>query len=208
MIGIADLKLLNLGMVFCRNGMSLLYFFFLFIIKDFTITYSNKVRNQHIFVLLLVTLPQPGLARIAEQPQGNLREDSADCGPNLGHRNLAESSSGGSGNMVAGANARQKAIESGKLWHSVEEADARAEERLDWPWLECRRRLDREVSVISGQTSIEGRREQQGGNRLPEMDRRRSLLGRKEGAGKGTGSIRKSAVVNKTTHSGDRQRLN
>lgn len=67
MIGIADLKLLNLGMVFCRNGMSLLYFFFLFIVKYFTITYSNKVRNQHIFVLLPVTLPQPGLGRIAEQ---------------------------------------------------------------------------------------------------------------------------------------------
>ncbi len=27
MIGIADLKLLNLGMVFCRNGMALLFLF-------------------------------------------------------------------------------------------------------------------------------------------------------------------------------------
>ena len=45
------------------------YFFFLFIVKDSTITYSNQDRNQHICVLLPVTLPQPGLGRIAEQVQ-------------------------------------------------------------------------------------------------------------------------------------------
>lgn len=34
MIGIADAKLLNLRMVFCRNGMALLFiYFFLFIVK-------------------------------------------------------------------------------------------------------------------------------------------------------------------------------
>ena len=64
MIGIADAKLLNLGMVFCRNGMA-----FLFIVKKLYITYSNPDRNQHICVLLPVTLPQPGLGRIAEQVQ-------------------------------------------------------------------------------------------------------------------------------------------
>lgn len=45
------------------------YFFFLFIVNDSIITYSNQVWNQHIFVLLPVTLPQPGLGRIAEQVQ-------------------------------------------------------------------------------------------------------------------------------------------
>lgn len=45
------------------------YFFFLFIVKDSIITYSNQDRNQHICVLLPVTLPQPGLGRIAEQVQ-------------------------------------------------------------------------------------------------------------------------------------------
>jgi hypothetical protein len=39
MIGIADAKLLNLGMVFCRNGMALLSFYFLE--KTYKITYSN-----------------------------------------------------------------------------------------------------------------------------------------------------------------------
>jgi len=33
MIGIADAKLLNLGMVFCRNGMALLFIYF--IVKAF-----------------------------------------------------------------------------------------------------------------------------------------------------------------------------
>ena len=45
------------------------YFFFLFIVNDSIITYSNQVWNQHICVLLPVTLPQPGLGRIAEQVQ-------------------------------------------------------------------------------------------------------------------------------------------
>ena len=45
------------------------YFFFLFIAKGFVITYSNPGRNQPIYVLLPVTLPQPGLGRIAEQVQ-------------------------------------------------------------------------------------------------------------------------------------------
>ena len=43
--------------------------FFLFIVNDSIITYSNQVWNQHICVLLPVTLPQPGLGRIAEQVQ-------------------------------------------------------------------------------------------------------------------------------------------
>lgn len=64
MIGIADAKLLSLGMVFCRTGMAL---FFLFIVNGSIITYSNQGRNRHICVLLPVTLPQPGLGRIAEQ---------------------------------------------------------------------------------------------------------------------------------------------
>lgn len=45
------------------------YFFFLFIAKDNIITYSMPGANQHIRVLLPVTLPQPGLGRIAEQIQ-------------------------------------------------------------------------------------------------------------------------------------------
>lgn len=69
MIGIANAKLLNLGMVFCRNGMALLFLFIYFIVKGGLITYSNPGRNQHIYVLLPVTLPQPGLGRIAEQVQ-------------------------------------------------------------------------------------------------------------------------------------------
>lgn len=45
------------------------YFFFLFIAKEHIITYSMPDPNQHICVLLPVTLPQPGLGRIAEQIQ-------------------------------------------------------------------------------------------------------------------------------------------
>jgi hypothetical protein len=69
MIGIADAKLLNLGMVFCRNEMALLFLFIYFIGKAFAITYRKPGRNQHIYVLLPVTLSQPGLGRIAEQVQ-------------------------------------------------------------------------------------------------------------------------------------------
>ena len=66
MIGIADPKLWNLGVGLLSKWP---YFFFLFIVKDSIITYSNQDRNQHICVLLPVTLPQPGLGRIAEQVQ-------------------------------------------------------------------------------------------------------------------------------------------
>jgi hypothetical protein len=44
MIGIADAKLWNLGMVFCRNGMALPFLFIYFIGKPpffFIFTYSN-----------------------------------------------------------------------------------------------------------------------------------------------------------------------
>lgn len=43
--------------------------FFLFIVKEKIDTYSMPGPNQHICVLLPVTLPQPGLGRIAEQIQ-------------------------------------------------------------------------------------------------------------------------------------------
>jgi hypothetical protein len=45
------------------------FFFFLFIVKHYIIKYSMPGPNQHICVLLPVTLPQPGLGRIAEQIQ-------------------------------------------------------------------------------------------------------------------------------------------
>lgn len=70
MIGIADAKLLNLGMGLLSKWNGLTFsFFFLFIVNYSIITYSNRGRNQHTCVLLPVTLPQPGLDRIAEQVQ-------------------------------------------------------------------------------------------------------------------------------------------
>lgn len=64
MIGIADQKLWNLG-VGLWNG-----FFFLFIMNDGIITNSMPPAHPRIFfVLRPVTLPQPGLGRIAEQVQ-------------------------------------------------------------------------------------------------------------------------------------------
>jgi len=49
--------------------MALLFLFIYFIGKAFAITYRKPGRNQHIYVLLPVTLSQPGLGRIAEQVQ-------------------------------------------------------------------------------------------------------------------------------------------
>lgn len=64
MIGIADQKLWNLG-VGLWNG-----FFFLFIVNDGIITNSMpRGPSAYFFVLRPVTLPQPGLGRIAEQVQ-------------------------------------------------------------------------------------------------------------------------------------------
>jgi len=64
MIGVVDAKFWNLsmGLLSKRNG---LFFFF----NEAIITYSTPSPNQHICVLLPVTLPQPGLGRIAEQVQ-------------------------------------------------------------------------------------------------------------------------------------------
>ena len=63
MIGVADAKLWNLsmGLLSKWNGLTFL--------NDALITYSTPSPNQHICVLLPVTLPQPGLGRIAEQVQ-------------------------------------------------------------------------------------------------------------------------------------------
>lgn len=66
MIGIADAKLWNWGVGLLSKWP---YFFFLFIVKEKKDTYSMPGPNQHICVLLPVTLPQPGLGRIAEQIQ-------------------------------------------------------------------------------------------------------------------------------------------
>jgi hypothetical protein len=43
--------------------------YFFFIVNCNIITYSTPGPNQHIYVLLPVTPPQPGLGRIAEQVQ-------------------------------------------------------------------------------------------------------------------------------------------
>lgn len=60
MIGVADAKFWNLSMG-KWNG--------LIFLNDALITYSTPSMNRHICVLLPVTLPQPGLGRIAEQVQ-------------------------------------------------------------------------------------------------------------------------------------------
>jgi hypothetical protein len=66
MIGVADAKLCNLsmGLLSKWNGLTFL--------NDAIITYSTPSPNQHISVLLPVTLPQPGLGRIAEQVQTSI----------------------------------------------------------------------------------------------------------------------------------------
>lgn len=45
------------------------YFFFLFIVNGGIIPHSMPVPSAYFFVLRPVTLPQPGLGRIAEQVQ-------------------------------------------------------------------------------------------------------------------------------------------
>ena len=45
------------------------YFFFLFIVNGRIITHSMPGPSAYFFVLRPVTLPQPGLGRIAEQVQ-------------------------------------------------------------------------------------------------------------------------------------------
>lgn len=47
--------------------MALLYFFF--IVNEVLIKYSIPIASAYFFVLRPVTLPQPGLGRIAEQVQ-------------------------------------------------------------------------------------------------------------------------------------------
>ena len=69
MIGIADAKLLNLGMGLLSKWNGLILFIYRELVDHYIITYSNLGRNQHTCVLLPVTLPQPGLDRIAEQVQ-------------------------------------------------------------------------------------------------------------------------------------------
>lgn len=51
------------------NGLTFFLYRVFFIVNETIITYSTPSSNPHICVLLPVTLPQPGLGRIAEQVQ-------------------------------------------------------------------------------------------------------------------------------------------
>lgn len=65
MIGVVDAKFWNLSMGLLSKWNGLTFSF----LNAAIITYSTPNPNQHICVLLPVTLPQPGLGRIAEQVQ-------------------------------------------------------------------------------------------------------------------------------------------
>lgn len=70
MIGIADKKLWNLsvGLLSKWNGLTFSFYLF-FIVDGGIITHSMPTPSAYFFVLRPVTLPQPGLGRIAEQVQ-------------------------------------------------------------------------------------------------------------------------------------------
>lgn len=70
MIGIADQKLWNLsvGLLSKWNGLTFSFYLF-FIVDGGIITHSMSTPSAYFFVLRPVTLPQPGLGRIAEQVQ-------------------------------------------------------------------------------------------------------------------------------------------
>ena len=69
MIGIADQNGTWVW-VFCRNGMALLFLFIFYLKFNGRIfTHSMPRLSAYFFVLRPVTLPQPGLGRIAEQVQ-------------------------------------------------------------------------------------------------------------------------------------------
>jgi len=70
MIGIANQKLWNLGVGLLSKWNGLTFSFsFLFIVNGRIITHSMPGPSAYFFVLRPVTLPQPGLGRIAEQVQ-------------------------------------------------------------------------------------------------------------------------------------------
>lgn len=70
MIGIADQKLWNLGVGLLSKWNGLTFsFYLLFIVNGRIITHSMPRPLAYFFVLRPVTLPQPGLGRIAEQVQ-------------------------------------------------------------------------------------------------------------------------------------------
>ena len=68
MIGIADQKLWNFGVGLLSKWNGLTFYLF-FIVDGRIITNSIPTASAYFFVLRPVTLPQPGLGRIAEQVQ-------------------------------------------------------------------------------------------------------------------------------------------
>jgi len=68
MIGIADPKLWNLGVGLLPKWSGLLFIIYRIFTFKYSIPGQNKI-SIFCFVLRPVTLPQPGLGRIAEQVQ-------------------------------------------------------------------------------------------------------------------------------------------